>query len=192
MFGHRRRDLDRDAFWSLVERVRSAVEQDRPSRPVTERCERFVSHLGRELQVAGPAELQSFQDHLMVAVAGAYTSRLYAASYLVNGGGSLDGFYYFRAWLVFQGREAHRRAITDPDSLADICTLRGVVADYECEGVLNVAKRLYQERSGQDMDWQPDPGDLGHRMPGEPWAEEQLPELLPRLARIHSERGAEG
>src|SRR5438270_13865778 len=96
-FGHRRRDLDRDAFWNLVDRVRFAVERDRPPRRVTERCERLVSHLRRELQGAAPADLQSFQDHLMLAVAEAYTSRLYAASYLVNGGGSLDGLYYFRA-----------------------------------------------------------------------------------------------
>jgi hypothetical protein len=176
----------------LVERVRLAAERDRPPRPVTARCERLVSHLRQELQGAGPAELQSFQDHLMVAVAEAYTGRLYAASYLVNGGGSLDGFYYFRAWLVFQGRETHRQAITDPDSLADICTDRGVVADYECEGVLNVAKRLYRERTGQDLSWQSDPGDLGQPMPGERWADEELPLLLPRLYRIHSEAGALG
>jgi hypothetical protein len=134
-----------------------------------------------------PAELKSFQDWLQVAVAEGYTSGLYAASYLVNGGGSLDGFYYFRAWLVFQGRMAHRRAIAEPDSLADVCVIRGIVADYECEDVLNVAKALYEEKTGEMMDWRSDPGDLDREMRGEPWTEADLPKLLPRLARIHGE-----
>ena len=59
------------------------------------------------------------------------------------------------------------------------------MADYECEGVLNVAKRLYWERTGLDMGWQSDPGDLGQPMSGEPWEDEELPQLLPRLSRIH-------
>jgi hypothetical protein len=113
-----------------------------------------------------PAELEAFQDHLQVAIGEAYTRGLYAASCLVNGGGSLDGFYYFRAWLVFQGREVHKRAIADPDSLSDTCTVRGIVAEYECEEVLNVAKRLYEEA-------------------------DDLPRLLPRLCRIHVENDAE-
>ena len=182
--------MDRDAFWGLVERVRIRVEEDRPPVSVIQRCARYVEYLERELRDAPPAELQAFQDHLQLTVAEAFTSRLYAASYLVNGGGSLDGFYYFRAWLVFQGQQAHRLAIADPDSLADTCTARGVVADYECEDVLNVAKRLYRIRTGDSMDWRSDPGDLGREMPGEPWTEEQLPQLLPRLARIHLEDGA--
>jgi hypothetical protein len=53
--------------------------------------------------------------------------------------------------------------------------------------VLNVAKRLYEERTGEQMDWRSDPGDLGQQMPGERWKDEDLPELLPRLARIHLE-----
>lgn len=178
--------MDREAFWEVVERVRRKVEAARP-RPVNDRCEQYEAELGRALRAADPAELESFQDHLQLTVAEAYTRGLYAASYLVNGGGSLDGFCYFRAWLVFQGREVHRRAIADPDSLADVCTVPGVVADYECEEVLNVAKRLYEERTGTDMDWRSDPGDVGVRMPGEPWEDEDLPRLLPRLARIHSD-----
>jgi hypothetical protein len=111
--------VDRDAFWEVVERVRQRVENDCPHPPVNQKCKRSQDRLGRELQNTTPAELESFQDHLQLTVAEAYTSQLYAVSYLVNGGGSLDGFYYCRAWLVFQGREIHRRAIADPDSLAD-------------------------------------------------------------------------
>jgi hypothetical protein len=121
-----------------------------------------------------------------VAVAEAYTSGLYAACYFVNGGWSLDGFYYFRAWLVFQGHDIHRRAMTEPDTLAEVCTVRGTVADYECEEVLNVAKRLYEEQTGEAMDWQSDPGDLGQEMPGDSWTDEDLPKLLPRLVQIHT------
>jgi hypothetical protein len=89
---------------------------------------------------------------------------------------------------VFQGRIIHRRAIAEPDSLAEVCVIRGIVADYECEDVLNVAKAIYKEKTGETMEWRPDPGDVGHDIPGEPWTEADLPRLLPRLVRIHLER----
>jgi hypothetical protein len=177
--------LVQDDFWKLVERIRRLVEDRCRLLPINQRCERSADFLRRELLAFEPAELESFQDQLQVAAAEAYTSGLYAASYLVNGGGSLDGFSYFRAWLVLQGRMVHRRAIADPDSLADVCVIRGIVADYECEDVLNVAKALYEEKTGEMMKWRSDPGDLGHEMPGEPWTEVELPKFLPRLARIH-------
>jgi hypothetical protein len=46
---------------------------------------------------------------------------------------------------------AHRRAIAEPDSLADVCIIRGIVADHECEDVLSVAKAPYEEKTGVDL-----------------------------------------
>ena len=43
-----------------------------------------------------------------------------AASLFIDGGCSDDSFYYFRAWLVYQGKEIYLSALKDPDSLADI------------------------------------------------------------------------
>ena len=183
--------MDKAGFWELVDRVRTRIERECRNMAVNQLCAEYERNLSLELRLCSGAELESFQDHLQVAVAEAYTSQLYAASYLVNGGGSLDGFYYFRAWLVLQGREVHQHAITDPDSLAEVCTVRGIVADYECEEVLNVAKRLFEERMGKPMDWRLDPEDQGCILPGDPWEVEDLPNILPRLSRIHLEREAE-
>jgi hypothetical protein len=180
--------MDRGTFWNLVERVRLCAEAEFRDLRVLQRAISYPEVLTWELEPLGPAELESFQDHLQFTVAEAYTSGLYAVHCVVNGGVSLDGFYYFRAWLVFQGRQIHQGAITDPDSLAEVCTARGIVADYECEDVLNVAKGLYQERTGEIMACRSDPGDVGLAMPGERWADRDLPRLLPRLASIHTER----
>lgn len=120
----------------------------------------------------------------MIAVAEAYTSGLFAASYLLNGGGYWDGFYYFRAWLVFRGRSIHHQAILDPDSLADACAARDAASEYECENVLNMAKYLYEEKTGEMMEWRSDPGDLDQDLPGEPWGKADLPRALPRLYRL--------
>jgi hypothetical protein len=65
--------LVQDAFWELVERVRRLVEDDRPRPPVNQECERYADCLRRELQAFEPAELESFQDWLQVAVAEAWT-----------------------------------------------------------------------------------------------------------------------
>ncbi len=64
---------------------------------------------------------------------------------------------------MFQGRLPYRRAIAEPDSLADVCTARGIVADYECEDALNVAEALHEEKTGETMEWESDPGDLTNR-----------------------------
>lgn len=160
--------MDQDEFWERVARVRRLVDGSYPLLPVHQKCERYAVCLRQELQAFDPAELESFQDCLQAAVAEAYTCGLYAASYLVNGGGSLDGFYSFRAWLVFQGRMAHRRAIAEPDSLADVCVIRGFVADYEYEDVLNVAKALYEEKAGTLMEWRSDPATSAKTRPANP------------------------
>jgi hypothetical protein len=175
--------LEQDEFWNLVERVRKRFEADPPNVLARFQCERYADLLARELQDMSPLELASFQDHVQRAIAEAYTSGVYAASYLVLGGGSWDGFYDFRAWLVSQGREDHRKAVAEPDSLAEVCV--SPVLDYECNAIRGVAKDLYAARTGQVMKWRSDPGDLDQPLPGEPWEVEDLPKLLPRLARIH-------
>jgi Protein of unknown function (DUF4240) len=178
--------MNRKDFWRIVETVRQRVHHGNPGLPINQRCEQYQDYLEKELQPLNSTELESFQDHLQLTVAAAYTSELFGASYLLNGGGSEDGFYYFRAWLVFQGREIHEQAIANPDSLADICPTQGL-ADYECEEVLNIAKGLYEKRTGKMMEWRSDPGDLGQRKPGNQWKTKDLPKLLPRLAGLPSD-----
>jgi len=59
--------------------------------------------------------------------------KLWAAAYVLNNGCSDDGFIDFRAWLISQGKEVYMNALANPDSLADL----GTVRDLSIEVKLN-------------------------------------------------------
>jgi hypothetical protein len=43
-----------------------------------------------------------------------------AATVILHGWCSDDGFWYFQLWLISQGRETFEQAAVDPDALADV------------------------------------------------------------------------
>jgi hypothetical protein len=82
-----------------------------------------------------------------------------------------------------QGREIYEHALADPDSLAELCTTPGELA--ECERVLYVANELYDQKTGGEMEEScggyaetDDPG--GVRL-----GDDDVLRLFPRLVRIH-------
>src|SRR5690349_15646124 len=133
--------MDRPTFWAYAGRVRSRAGAD---------IDAYEGILRDELRSLTPEELISFDQHLHQVVADAYNWKLWAAAYVINGGCSDDGFYYFRGWLVVQGQAIYLAALADPDSLADVCTVPN--EDAECEGVLYVARGLYLEKTGRELD----------------------------------------
>jgi hypothetical protein len=51
-----------------------------------------------------------------------YKNKLWAAAHIINGSCSDEGFDYFRAWLIAQGKAVFTSALANPDSLADVAT----------------------------------------------------------------------
>ncbi len=100
-----------DSFWGIIERAchsdpRSAEEWD-------EKLTEALAQL--------PADVIIEWNHIFDQLAAqAYRTDLWAAAYLINGGASDDGFYYFRCWLIGMGKHIYDSAIANPDSLADI------------------------------------------------------------------------
>ena len=62
----------------------------------------------------------------------AQTWDLWGAAYLVNGGCSDDGFVYFRAWLISQGRAIYTAAVENPDSMAGVTSERARAGSRSC------------------------------------------------------------
>jgi hypothetical protein len=166
-----------DKFWTLIDAAGAAAGGE---------VELFGDTLSRVLSPLASDELVSFDSIFSQLISRAYRWDLWGAAYLVNGGCSDDGFVYFRAWLIMQGRDIYERALADPDSLAEVCDEPG--EDAECEDVLYVADELYVVKTGSEME----DSSAGHAESDEPaglrWKEDDLPRLLPRLSRIHSER----
>ena len=158
--------MELDQFWRFVEAAKAKAGNDTEAR---------VDGLRAVLGVLSPAELQSFQDHYDQLIAMSYRWDLWAGAYIINGGCSDDGFRYFRDWLISEGRSVFEAALKDPDSLADLPH----IDPAELESFGYVALDLHEEKGAGAMrrEFSGEAGDPA----GEPWNEEAVGELLPRL-----------
>jgi hypothetical protein len=97
-----------DEFWEHIQKSKR-VDPDAHA----ERIEKRLAKLK-------PDDILDFGHWWDMMMREAYHWNLWAAAYLINGGCSDDGFHYFCNWLVLQGRDTFQKAVTSPDSLADV------------------------------------------------------------------------
>ena len=184
--------MDLDGFWALIER--SGRETSDPD----ERAEWLVEALAGH----PAAGIVDFQLHLDVLRDRIDTYRVWGAAWLVCGGlCSDDGFWYFQAWLIGQGRDAYEAVAADPDALADVPAVRELAGrDPEewteqewpdWESLDDVAEDAYEEATdgdleqvlverGYDFRLSPAPSDV-------PWDfedDEEMERRYPRLTKI--------
>jgi hypothetical protein len=135
-----------------------------------------------------PREIVHFDWLFDAKTTAAYTVDLWGAAYLINGGASDDGFYYFRCWLVGMGKKVYEAALLNPDSLADVVD---PAQDYEAE-IYSVGHNAWCEVSGQPDTEPMDTSWLGQRprfeLVGEDWDfndDEEVRRRFPRLAELY-------
>jgi hypothetical protein len=97
-----------DEFWEHIKKSRR-VDPDA-----------HAEQLEKRLAKLKPEDILDFGHWWGMMMREAYEWNLWAAAYLINGGCSDDGFHYFCNWLVLQGRDVFQKAVTNPDSLADV------------------------------------------------------------------------
>jgi hypothetical protein len=164
-----------DQFWKIVEKVHRDSRGD-----MDKKCELLEAEL-RRLPLE---EVRSFHRHFDECEDRAYTWELWAAAYIIGGGCSDDGFSDFRATLISMGRQTFERALSDPQSLADM--------DYEAEsaqyeGYQYVPTTVETELGGGQRfpRYAPHPAEPS----GKPWNEDNVAELYPRLAQKYDYSG---
>jgi hypothetical protein len=128
-------------------------------------------------------EVRSFHGHFTDCIDRAYSWQLCAAAYVICGGCGDDGFWDFRSTLVSMGRETFERALSDPESLADLSLEE--LHQMQWEGYQYVPSKVEEDLSGG----QEFPRSSPHpREPsGERWDDSKVPELYPKLAERHGE-----
>lgn len=134
-------------LWDFVETARDEVDDPTDTDAV-------VEALAAQLAERGPDDVLAFDAALSHLLADSYTTELWAAAYLINGGASDDGFDYFRGWLVAQGRDTFEAAVAEPDSLADVPAVRAAMAEgeeLESEAMLAVAWEVYEDLTGDEL-----------------------------------------
>ncbi len=164
-----------DEFWDMIAFAKGRVEGlDDPQ------CERQAELLESYLANLAPADIIDFHRIFRESMQQANDRGLWGAAYIINGGCSVDGFDYFRGWLIAQGRDVFDAAMRDPDTLADV--VDGQQDDYEGEFMLYVGADAYEAKTGVEM-----PrivvahGDIR----GEDWTEDTVGQRFPRLAALH-------
>jgi hypothetical protein len=113
--------MDEKRFWKIVAKA---------CRSDSREAEEWAERLQAELERLEPDEIIEWNHIFDQLAAQAYTVDLWGAAYLINGGASDDGFYYFRCWLIGMGREVYEAAVANPDSLAD-AVVQGIDAAAE-------------------------------------------------------------
>lgn len=126
-----------DKFWEIIECGRKEGESEKE---LALRLENALSTLDADsiLQWGNIYELY----HSM-----ANKGKLWGAANIMDDGFcSDDGFHYFRAWLIGQGRDIYMAALNDPDSLSKL----PVQKDVRFERVNYAAYYAYEKMTGKD------------------------------------------
>jgi hypothetical protein len=130
--------MDEDRFWKLVkDSLHSGEDQDDQEK-----------YLIEQLALLPPADIIGFKLRMEKLLYDAYTSNMWCAAYIINGGCSDDGFEYFRCWLLSRGKEVYYRALNNPDSLVNEIDGEG---EYEFEGFLYMAQSAFENKTGKDL-----------------------------------------
>jgi hypothetical protein len=164
-------------FWDVVAKACRADPRQ---------AEHWAERLQAELEKLEPAEIIEWNHVFDRLAARAYTVDLWGAAYLINGGASDDGFYYFRCWLIGMGRQVYEAAVEKPDALAD-AVVPGIDAEAEIYAAAHLAWIAVTGKSYND----PYPArNERAELLGEDWNfddEEEVRRRLPRLAAIYLE-----
>lgn len=78
-----------------------------------------------------------------------YTSEMWCAAYLMNGGCSDDSFEYFRCWVISLGQQTFEKSLIQPDTLIDFVQDHQEI--YEFEDLWYVAIRAFEMKTGKNL-----------------------------------------
>lgn len=164
--------MTREEFWQIIDQARKGTED----------VEQIAATLQSLLETRTPAEVLAFLENQSRLMEESYSWKLWGAAYLINGGCSDDGFDYFRGWLLAQGEEVWRRAVKNPDTLAEIVE----EDDATAEDMISAAAAAYEALTGE----YPDGIEVDLPELGEDWDfedEDEMRERYPGLAEIFLE-----
>jgi hypothetical protein len=171
--------MDDAGFWDIIERSLREGQGDQDLQ---------LQAVAEQLRALARPEVQAFAALLDARMRESRCHQtLYGAGCLINENQlSDDGFQYFCAALIAQGREVYSAALADPDSLAATVDPEWAM---DFEELLPIADQIYELRFGESM---PTPPATTERARGESWDINDAAATaarLPRLSSLMAERG---
>ena len=128
--------MDEEQFWAIVQTAVDEAGDDE---------EAYLEVVKRELSKLSLKEMIGFRLRTDKLLYDSYTSEMWCAGYLMNGGCSDDGFEYFRLWVISRGRKVYEAAMANPDNLIDYIDDDDEMDFFEFELFWYVALEAFEE-----------------------------------------------
>ena len=134
--------MDEEQFWAIVQTAVDEANDDE---------EAYLEVVKRELSKLSLKEMIGFRLRTDKLLYDSYTSEMWCAGYLMNGGCSDDGFEYFRLWVISRGRKVYEAAMANPDNLIDYIDDDAEMDFFEFELFWYVALEAFEEAVGAEL-----------------------------------------
>lgn len=134
--------MDEEQFWAIVQTAVDEAGNDE---------DEYLEVVKRELSKLSLKEMIGFRLRTDKLLYDSYTSEMWCAGYLMNGGCSDDGFEYFRLWVISRGRKVYEAAMANPDNLIDYIGDDDEMDFFEFELFWYVALEAFEEAVDADL-----------------------------------------
>ena len=134
--------MNEDQFWAIVQKAVDEAGDDE---------DEYLEVVMHELSKLSLKEMVGFRLRTDKLLYDSYTSEMWCAGYLMNGGCSDDGFEYFRLWVISRGRKVYEAALANPDNLIDYIAEDAEVDFFEFELFWYVAIDAFEEATEADL-----------------------------------------
>jgi hypothetical protein len=131
--------IDEALYWKIID------ESLKNSKSQNEQEEHLIS----SIEKLSPEEIIGFRLRTDRFLYDTYTSEMWCAAYIINGGCGDDSFEYFRCWLNSRGKTVYYNAKLNPDSL--ISELGEETEDYDFESFWYVALTAFENKTGKEL-----------------------------------------
>jgi hypothetical protein len=134
--------MGEDQYWKLIADSLDYAKDDQEAQ---------LAYLRRELVGLDPEEIVGFRLRTDKLLYDTYTSEMWCAGWIMNGGCSDDSFEYFRLWVISRGREVYENARRDPDSLISVADTPVPEGLFDLESLWYVANDAFEQKTGKDL-----------------------------------------
>lgn len=132
--------LDENLFWKIVDSsVKNSSNQNEQEK-----------YLVSEISKLSPKQIVGFRSRTDKLLYDTYTSEMWCAAYIMNGGCSDDCFEYFRNWVISRGRDVYYIAKENPDTLI-FQKDHGDEGMFEFELFWYVALKAFKNTTGKEL-----------------------------------------
>ncbi|MBF1568453.1 MAG: DUF4240 domain-containing protein [Prevotella shahii] len=134
--------MNEEQFWVIVQKAVDEAGDDE---------DEYLEVVMHELSKLSLKEMVGFRLRTDKLLYDSYTSEMWCAGYLMNGGCSDDGFEYFRLWVISRGRKVYEAALANPDNLIDYIAEDAEVDFFEFELFWYAAIDAFEEATEADL-----------------------------------------